>query len=244
LSEGEARAFERVNWTLYSPFKAIRAAAEFSYGETVRGTSRARRPTSRKDNYISKKYNIDMELEALYLESSDFLIFTHTNRPKDGGRGGVVTEGRVLLSYPHLVRFQDALAKVMDRLAGNCFVRDGKENTFRLTKDAKLQEMILVEDCCSSAAIGFAPSIIPEDKEDPSERPAGICAVRMFLNSPDMYSDAVLDDFAAFERFYQNFDLFALSRSAMQMAYHEGAVGTSATKWGVSAPQPTRRSRA
>jgi hypothetical protein len=68
--------------------------------------------------------------------------------------------------------------------------------------------------------------------------------MRLYLNGWEVYGDVGLDDYATFVEFYDRFDLFATSRTAVQVAVTQlgGVPGVTATK--TTAPQPVRKAAA
>ena len=214
---------ERVTWELYSPFRAVRASAEFTFADKHRKTS-ARMPSLRGRSYTTSRYSQTLEVASLEVASSDFLVLRHRDHDmKIVGN----TAGKVVMSYPHLPRFVGGLHEVLEALRDGCF-EQGEDGTFALTEKGE-RELIQIEDLHGGASLGFQPVVFdrqPDDGEETAvtERPAGEPGVRMFLNSWDFFSDARLLEFDSFIRFYERFDLFATSRTAVTIAAAQGAV--------------------
>ena len=229
---------ERVAWELYSPFRAVRVSAEFTFADKNRKTS-ARMPSLRGRSYTSSRYSQALEVASLELSSSDFLVLRHRDHDlKVAGN----TNGKVILSYPHLPRFVSGLHEVLDALRDNCF--DQKEDgTFALTAKGET-ELIQIEDLHGGASLGFQPVVFERPSDDGEEtavadRPAGEPGVRMYLNSWDFFSDTRLLEFDSFIRFDERFDLFATARAATAIAAGQGAVTIPNL---APAPQPARQS--
>ena len=228
---------ERVTWELYSPFRAVRASAEFTFADKNRKTS-ARMPSLRGRSYTSSRYSQTLEVASVELSSSDYLVLRHRDHDlKITGN----TAGKVIMSYPHLPRFIGGLLEVLDALRDGCF-EQGEDGTFALTEKGE-RELIQIEDLHGGASLGFQPVVFDRQADDGeetavSDRPAGEPGVRMFLNSWDFFSDARLLEFDSFIRFYERFDLFATARTATAIAAGQGAVTIPSL---APAPQPVRQ---
>ena len=96
----------------------------------------------------------------------------------------------------------------------------------------------------NGATITLQPTVftrvLEEVAGDDEVELSGEPGMRMFLNG-DLYSDVTLDEYATFVEFYERFDLFATSRSAVQVAVAQlgGIPGVTMSK--TAAAQPTRR---
>lgn len=171
----------------------------------------------------------------LEVGSSDFLILRHTAYDFKAASSA----GKAVLSYPHLPRFLDGLADAVEMLGGGVFER--ADVGYRLTAKGE-QAVVKVEDLYSGASLAFQPLVfIAEAEGDDVTDPVGEPGVRVFVNSWDHFSDCTVDEFAAFVRFYERFDLFETSRDATTLALlQQGGIPTAARP-ASSAPQPARR---
>jgi hypothetical protein len=232
---------ERVSWGVYCPFPGIRAYAEFSFAERQWKTG-ARYPKLRGRAYTAKRYDVSMEVMTLDLGTDDYLILRHADH-KDG------VEGKVVMSYPHLRRFVEGLHTALDVARDGCF--EEKDGEFILTaKGAGEDSLVIIEDMHGGASVALQPVIVqrgrPNDDEgeDGTEQLGGEPGMRLYLNGWEVYGDVGLDDYATFVEFYDRFDLFATSRTAVQVAVTQlgGVPGVTATK--TAAPQPVRKAAA
>jgi hypothetical protein len=215
---------DRVEWKLYSPFQGVRVYAEFTLAERVSGR---RRDGVRRAAFSSKRYDQPELVSSLDVETGDYFVMAHQARGQTRDRAG-----RASASYPQLPRLADGLAAAEASLSARCFERVD-ETGFRVT-EAGLLEVHLIDDLCSGCCIGLQAAIWPRDSDDTD---VGDPGVRMFINSRDHYGDATLENFRAWVRFVERFDLFQTSLAAVQLAA-SGRVEAPEVR---SAPQPVRR---
>ena len=210
---------ERIAWALYCPFPKVRASAEFNFAEKRRNTNE-RAYKTRGYEYLTKKYASPVNVLTLYVGSDDYLTFKHADSPTEGQD----TAGRISLGYGHIRRFIEGIQTALLVAGDGCF-SENEDGTFSLTeKGASNESLTLIEDFFQNASAGFEPCIVqrPSDLGDgsddsESERLTGEPGMRMLVNSWNMSSEISLDDFASFVAFYERFDLFSMSQSAMNI---------------------------
>jgi hypothetical protein len=228
---------ERISWDVYCPFPRVRAQAEFTFAEKSR-RSGARYPKLRGSGYTAKRYAEAVDVVSLDLGTDDYLVLKH--RDFDFSKGSA---GKVVMSYPHLRRFVEGLQEALEMVRDECFEEAG--DAYQLTEKG-LSSSIHVPDLFAGASVAFEPVIceaMVDDDVPDGEEPdySGEPGMRMYLNGPDMFADVTLDEFATFVEFYERFDLFATSRTAVQIAVVQmgGIPGVTMTR--TAAPQPTRK---
>ena len=238
-----ATPLERISWDVYCPFPRVRAQAEFTFAEKSR-RSGSRYPKLRGSGYTAKRYAEAVDVVSLDLGTDDYLVLKH--RDYDYAKGGA---GKVVMSYPHLRRFVEGLHTALDVARDGCF--EEKDGEFILTaKGAGEDSLVIIEDMHGGASVALQPVIVqrgrPNDDggEDGTEQLGGEPGMRLYLNGWEVYGDVGLDDYATFVEFYDRFDLFATSRTAVQVAVTQlgGVPGVTATK--TTAPQPVRKAAA
>lgn len=227
---------ERITWSLFCPFPRVRAQAEFTFAEKSRGSG-TRYPKLRGGSYTAKRYSEAVDVTYLDLGTDDYFILKHNDFDFKKG----TSEGKVVMSYPHLRRFVEGLEDMLDVARDGCF--EEVDGAYQLTARGA-EAVVHVTDMFNGASVAFSPIVFtfqPEDEAGEEADFAGEPGVRMFLNSPDMYSDVTLDEFATFVQFCERFDLFATARSAVQVAAIQtgGVAGVTMTK--TPLVQPTRR---
>lgn len=223
---------DRLTWDLYSPFFKVDICAEVTFAEKGRKNSN-RYPTLRAKMYTTNRYSTSQQVSKVEIATSDFIVLRH----RDHEMAGASTAGKAVLSYRHLPRFIEGLAETMDMLQNDCFVQT--ETGFALTENGEQAET-KIEDLFGGASLAFQPVILAaskEEEEDEYSDHSGDPGVRIFVNSWDHYADTPVEEFYAFLQFYQKFDLFATSRTAVGIvAQNGGLVGLSTAM----APQPER----
>lgn len=228
-----ATPLEKVSWAIYCPFPGVKAYAEFSFAERSWKTG-TRYSKLRGGSYTARRYEAPIEVMTLDLGTDDYVILKHKDHKQDG-------PGKVVMSYPHLRRFIEGLQDALELVRDGCF--EEVEGAYQLT-DQGYQAEHTIHDMHNGAIITLQPTIftrvLEEGAGDNEVELAGEPGMRMFLNG-DLYSDVTLDEYATFVEFYERFDLFATSRSAVQVAVAQlgGIPGVTMSK--TAAAQPTRR---
>jgi hypothetical protein len=184
-------------------------------------------------SYTAQKYEPPTPVYVLDVSSKDFLILLHSDAKRGTG-----SAGKTVMSYPHLPRFVAGLESALEMLRDGCFAPAG-DNSLRLTEKGE-SAVCKTEDLYAGASLGFAPIVIPP-REDGAAEGIGEAGIRIFINSWDFYSDASVEDFAAFVAFYVRFDLFATSRSAIILAAQAAAAQGAMFNGGASVTPPPRR---
>lgn len=229
---------ERISWSLYCPFPKVQAFAEFTYADKGRKNGN-RYSKMRGRTYASKRYDVPMDVMSIDLGSDDYFAIKHMDQHDD--------EGRVSMTYPHLVRFVSLLEEALEAARDGSFEKVGEN--YRLTpKGSGDGSVLIAEDLVGGSFVAFQPVVVirasQADREDAQERAdetGGEPGMRMYLNSWSLYSDVGLEDYTSFAIFCERFDLFATSRAAMQVAVsHLGGVPGVAAVARTAAPQPKR----
>jgi hypothetical protein len=206
----------------------VRASAEVSLGDRSRSNG-SRQPSVRIKGYNTDKYVDTRSVAALSISTNDYLVIKHSN--VEG------SNGKVVMSYPHLARFVDGLDAVLDKLRDGCF-RRVDERGFEILP-AAYDVYHQIDDLYGPSALGFRPVLLLEKDDDEIGTPG----VRMFVNSNSHCSDVDLDSFTAFVRFYDRFDLSAASGMMLATAAGMGLLtGEQQQHSRSSAPQPMRKS--
>jgi hypothetical protein len=233
-----ATPLERISWDVYCPFPRVRAQAEFTFAEKSR-RSGSRYPKLRGSGYTAKRYAEAVDVVSLDLGTDDYLVLKH--RDFDFSKGSA---GKVVMSYPHLRRFVEGLHEALEMVRDECF-EEAENGAYQLTEKG-YDASIHVPDLFGGASVAFEPvicEVVVDDDVADGEEPdySGEPGMRMYLNGNEMFADVTLDQFATFVQFYERFDLFATSRTAVQIAVVQmgGIPGVSMTR--TAAPQPTRK---
>ena len=234
---------ERLIWSLFCPFPKIRASAEFTFAEK-RSQNNDRNLKIRSFEYTSRRYDKPIDVLSLMINTDDNIAFKHVNAIQDSN---TTDNGRVLLSYRHLKRFKDAINEIIRISTESCFEEIGDTGKFRLTPFGNSEDaVVVVEDLVFGSKIGFAPCIVEkynpdvegEDNSTPLQE-EGEPGITFLLGSWEMSSSIPLDSFISFADFYLNFDLFATSRSAVQLFVMQsgGIPGVHMEKSIITAPE-------
>ena len=227
---------ERISWAVYCPFPGVKAYAEFSFAERGRKNG-ARYSKLKGRTYNASRYDSPIEVLTVDIGTDDYLILRHVDQKGE-------EPGKVVMSYPHLRRFVEGMQEALEMVRDGCF--EEADGAYQLTQKGR-DAILLVEDMFKGAQIAFQPTVftrVPDEElEDGQEQYnlAGEPGMRMYLDSNDVWSEITLDEFATFVQFYERFDLFATSRSAIQVAVTQlgGIPGVTMSK--TAAPMPTRR---
>jgi hypothetical protein len=232
---------ERISWDLYCPFYGVTASAEFTYGDRSRKTG-SRYNKIRGNTYTTNKYESSIEVGSISVNTSDYLIFTH----KDYDYKRSSTEGKVLLSYPHIPRFVDGLSDILEGFREGCF--EERDDGYALTAKGK-DAVFEIPDLYKGASLAFQPIVfIPPATDDGEEESitapidvSGEPGIRIYINSWDLFADATLAEYEAFIMFYNRFDLFNVSLAAAQIAVVQmNGVSAARGSGGAIAQQPQR----
>ena len=231
---------EKLKWSLFCPFRGINASAEFTMAEKgYRNSNRFAK--IRGNTYTSTRYSSNIEVGNIDIGSSDYLVFSHKDYEYKKGD----SQGKVLISYPHIPRFIDGIADILEEFRDGCF--EEREDGFILTKKGE-DAVFNIDGLASEAFLAFQPVIFLPTEDDIDtgaiayipEALGGEPGIRMYLNGWDYYADTTLESYVAFIHFYQRFDLFSVAMAAAQIAVtHSGGVYNARVSK-ESAPQPTR----
>jgi hypothetical protein len=120
-------------------------------------------------------------------------------------------------------------------LRDGCF--EQVDSTDFMVTDKGLSSGCVIEDLHNGASLTVTPAIWPRDPDGDT----GIPGVRLYVNDWDHFGDATLENFNAWVRFLDRFDLFQTSQAAAQVAAARRAQPVVSTS---TSAQPVRRSRA
>ena len=189
----------------------LRPAKNFSIKNTVvlgrRNSKNGNRIDCFKENcYKSNKYTNYNYVGSLYMESSDFLVFSCKD---DESNKGI----EIYSSYQHIMKIRNAFNTVVEDL-DDAF--DTFDDGVIVLKPEYEDYVIKINNLVGGHSISIVFDVINNEDEISSKYTKG---VTIFFNDENLYTTITDEDLYGITYFINNFDLLSSSQHLKQMAY-------------------------